>query len=103
MYKSFLGGNPDDAKRRIVDTNTFRTFSGESIHTCPSGMVMKGYEHSKGLLLCEPVGIDEATTHTDSTTDRMGMSACPSGQVMKGFKLRSDGTDVLVCTNLARF
>lgn len=96
----FLGGNPDDAKRRVIDTNSFSFIAGEPIHTCPRGMVMKGFEESRNWLLCETAGIDESTTHADLSTTRMGMHACPSGQVMKGIRV---DRNILVCVNLGSF
>ncbi|HSE18306.1 MAG TPA: hypothetical protein VLB46_14725 [Pyrinomonadaceae bacterium] len=95
-----LDGNPDDAKRRIVDNSTRQLLSGELIRTCPPGMVMKGFHEANDLLLCEPASIDEATTRTDFNTTRLNMHACPPGQVMKGIKV---DRNILVCTNLASF
>jgi hypothetical protein len=95
-----LGGNQDDAKRRVIDTSSTLTITGVRIAACPTGMVMKGFEESRNLLLCETAGIDEATTHADLNTTRMGMRACPSGQVMKGIHV---DRDILVCVNLGSF
>lgn len=95
-----LGGNPDDAKRRVIDTSTQAEIGGTRMHVCPRGMVMKGYEHARNLLLCEPAGIDEASVRGDTDTTRFGMHACPAGRVMKGIHV---DRNILACVELGRF
>lgn len=96
----WLGGNPDDAKSRVIDTGTQRNVGGTQMHVCPTGMVMKGLELSRNLLLCETAHIDEGTVFGDTGTVRAGMHACPSGTVMKGLHA---GLNILACVNLGPF
>jgi hypothetical protein len=102
----YLGGNPDDAKRRVIDTNTTQTIEGTAMHVCPRGMVMKGWHKDRNILLCETAGSEEGSVRLMSGTgtrpgeDLRNFTACPSGTVMKG--LHADRR-LLACVNLGAF
>ncbi len=96
----FLGGNQDDAKRRIVTPGILVSLKGADVQACPVGMVMKGYRGDNNLLLCETAAVGEIFPDFPPGTVRGNMHACPINTVMVG--LNKD-TNVLACGNLGWF
>ena len=89
LCKPFPGAGADE----IVDSSS----QSHSMHACPDGMAMTGWDSKRNLLLCRGLSgytgrsVEQAGAER---TIREKMHACPEGQVMVGYE---EGRNELLC------